>query len=54
MLGLDSKIGTIEVGKEADLIVVIDNPLVDLRALRSIKFTIKGGIVHTPLEWMSQ
>lgn len=54
MLGLDNRIGTIEVGKEADLIVVSNNPLTDLRALRTIQWTIKGGIAHTPKEWMSQ
>ncbi len=54
MLGLDSKIGTIEVGKEADLIVVSNNPLIDLRALRNIQWTIKSGVAHTPEEWMSQ
>lgn len=54
MLGFDDQIGTIEVGKEADLIIVKNNPLNDLSALKTIQWTIKGGVAHTPQEWMSQ
>lgn len=54
MLGLDGEIGTVEVGKRADLVVVADDPLSDLRALRSIQWTIKGGVARTPEEWMAE
>ncbi|OGP50358.1 MAG: hypothetical protein A2Y79_11575 [Deltaproteobacteria bacterium RBG_13_43_22] len=54
MLGMESQIGTIEVGKEADLVVVKNNPLTDLSTFRTIQWTIKGGVAHTPKEWMSQ
>ena len=54
MLGLANEIGTVEVGKRADLVVVHDDPLRDLRALRTIEWTIKDGTAHTPAEWMRQ
>ena len=54
MLGLADEIGTVEVGKRADLVIVRDDPLSDLRALRTIEWTIKDGIAHTPEEWMRQ
>ena len=52
MLNLDHEIGTIEVGKKADMIVLRENPLENLAALRSIQWTIKDGMAHTPDEWM--
>lgn len=54
MIGLDQEIGTIEVGKCADLVVLKDNPLNDLRAYRTVRWTIKDGIAKTPKEWMSR
>jgi signal transduction histidine kinase len=52
MLGLDGEIGTIAVGKRADLVIVRDDPLADLRALRTVRFTVRDGVAHTPGEWM--
>ena len=52
MLGLADEVGTIEVGKRADLIVTRDDPLKDLRALRRLRWTIQGGVARTPEEWM--
>lgn len=54
MMGLDELIGTVEIGKRADLIVVKDDPLKDLTALKSILWTIKDGIAHTPEEWIKK
>jgi len=45
LLGLDSVIGTIEEGKEADLIVCKNNPLDDLTALRNLNMVIAKGTV---------
>lgn len=53
MMGLEKLIGTVEIGKRADLIVVQDDPLEDLSVLKSICWTIKDGEAHTPEEWMS-
>lgn len=45
-LGWDSKIGTIAVGRFADLIAVDGNPLEDLSALKRVVFVMRGGQVH--------
>jgi imidazolonepropionase-like amidohydrolase len=54
MLGLDREIGTIAIGKHADLVIVRDDPLQDLRALRTVQWTIKDGVAHSPSQWMSR
>jgi imidazolonepropionase-like amidohydrolase len=54
MLGLDREIGTVEVGKRADLLIVRGDPLADLRALHTVLWTIKDGVAHSPAEWMTQ
>ena len=46
LLGLADRIGTIETGKEADLVVVDGDPLADIALLRepaSIALVFKGG-----------
>ena len=40
---LDKKLGTLEVGKEADLIIVNGNPLADLDALSQVEMTMIAG-----------
>ncbi len=52
MLGKENDIGTVEVGKRADLVVVRGDPLRDLRALRNIQWTIRNGVSRTPLQWI--
>ncbi|MEO5577471.1 MAG: amidohydrolase family protein [Sphingomicrobium sp.] len=47
LLGLASEIGTIEPGKSADLIAVTGDPLVDVRALKSVDFVMARGEVVT-------
>jgi imidazolonepropionase-like amidohydrolase len=54
MLGLADKIGTVEVGKMADLVVVREDPLVDVeRAMQSLQYTIRAGVARTPDAWMA-
>ncbi len=52
MIGKDHEIGTVEVGKRADLIIVRDDPLKNLNALKKISWIIKDGNPRTPGEWM--
>lgn len=49
IVGIDSKTGSIEKGKSADMIVVRDNPLDDLSALRNVSMVVmKGKRIHNP------
>ena len=49
IVGIDSETGSIEKGKSADLIVVRDNPLDNLSALRNVSMVImKGKRIHNP------
>ena len=43
MCGVGDELGTIETGKLADLIVVADNPLVDIQNIRKLILVIKDG-----------
>jgi imidazolonepropionase-like amidohydrolase len=45
-LKMADKIGTIETGKFADIIVVDGNPLRSMRELRNVVYVIKEGTVH--------
>ncbi|WP_430411895.1 amidohydrolase family protein [Kordia sp.] len=48
VLDKDNEIGSIEVSKLADLIILENNPLEDIKALQKISHVIKGGsIYHT-------
>lgn len=54
LLGLADRIGTVEVGKQADLLVVQKDPLVDVEAaLHSLQYTIRAGVARTPDQWMA-
>jgi imidazolonepropionase-like amidohydrolase len=52
MMRQADEIGTVEVGKRADLIVAPDDPLEDLAALRRLSWSIQAGVARTPEEWM--
>ena len=54
MLGLEAEIGSLEVGKRADLVLVRGNPLRDLAALREVAWTVRDGVAKTPAEWMAR
>ena len=45
-LGFDKDIGTLEVGKLADLIVLSDNPLIDIRNTDHIEHVMLGGRLY--------
>ena len=46
LLGLDDSVGTIEVGKAADLIATAGNPLLDISELERVVFVMRGGKVY--------
>jgi imidazolonepropionase-like amidohydrolase len=49
-LGVDSRLGSIEVGKLADLYVARGNPLDDIKAARDIRFVVRDGVAFDPAE----
>lgn len=52
MLGLSHEIGSIAVGKQADIVLLRENPLASKTAYRSIKAVMKAGVIKSPEEWM--
>jgi len=47
-VGADARLGTVEPGKEADLVVVTASPLADIRNTRQIELVIKRGQLFDP------
>jgi cytosine/adenosine deaminase-related metal-dependent hydrolase len=45
--------GTVEKGKQADLLVVAADPAGDIKNLRQIRYVIKGGVVRAQSELRS-
>ena len=46
-LGEAANLGSVEAGKLADLVIVTDDPLVDVKNARKVRTVIKNGEVHT-------
>lgn len=44
-LGLEQQIGTLEVGKAADIVATAENPLENISTLENVTFVMKGGAV---------
>ena len=47
-LAIDDRLGSIEVGKLADLYVARGNPLEDIKDARDVRLVIKSGSVYDP------
>jgi imidazolonepropionase-like amidohydrolase len=48
VMGLDTELGTIEVGKKADLIVLGANPLDSIHNIRKVEKVVSRGILYDP------
>jgi imidazolonepropionase-like amidohydrolase len=46
VLGLDKTIGTITVGKRADLVVVATDPVANIADIRKTVYTMRGGVLY--------
>lgn len=46
LLGISDLVGTLETGKQADLIAVDGDPLSDIHAMKDVVFVMKGGAVY--------
>ena len=47
-LGIGDKLGSIELGKLADLVVIKGNPFEDIKATRNIQLVMKDGAIYYP------
>lgn len=45
-IGMADQIGTLEAGKQADMIAVTGDPLADIEELLDVDFVMKGGVVY--------
>jgi len=46
LIGVGDELGTIEVGKHADLIAMVSDPMDDVRVFQDVVFVMKGGEVY--------
>jgi imidazolonepropionase-like amidohydrolase len=54
VMGLDKELGTIEIGKRGDLILISGNPLEDIRNTRNVEYVITNGTMYHAAElWQS-
>jgi imidazolonepropionase-like amidohydrolase len=52
-LKVDDKLGSIEKGKLADLVVVNGSPLADIRSTRNVKHVVRNGQLYDPAQVLS-
>jgi len=50
ILGVEAETGTLEVGKQADLVLVGRDPLQRISATRDVRWVMKGGVRHKPAD----
>ena len=53
-MGVSDKLGTIEVGKLADLFVIGGNPLTDIKNTRNVHLVMKSGSIYDPKALLAQ
>jgi imidazolonepropionase-like amidohydrolase len=45
-MGVERDLGSLELGKRADFVVLDRDPLIDVRNTDAIRFVVKGGVVY--------
>jgi imidazolonepropionase-like amidohydrolase len=45
LLGVEKEVGSLELGKAADVIAVAGDPITDITTLKSVRFVMKDGRV---------
>ena len=53
-MGVSDKLGTLETGKLADLVVIDGNPLADIRNTRKVRIVMKSGVIYDPQALLQQ
>jgi imidazolonepropionase-like amidohydrolase len=46
LMGWEDRVGSLTVGKYADIVAVQGDALADLKSLETVGFVMKGGVVH--------
>jgi imidazolonepropionase-like amidohydrolase len=46
LLGWDKNLGSLQVGKWADIVAVSGDPLADIHAMQNVVFVMKNGVVY--------
>ena len=46
-MGLDSRVGTIEKGKDADLVILSADPSANVANFRKVKYVVHAGVVRS-------
>lgn len=49
-MGRQEDLGTLETGKQADLLILGADPLADLAAFRHLEWVVRGGVARRPAE----
>ncbi len=47
-LGIEDRLGSVEPGKLADLVIVSGNPIADIKVARDVRYVVKDGVVYDP------
>jgi imidazolonepropionase-like amidohydrolase len=47
-LGVGNEVGSLRVGKAADLLVVAGNPAADMRDIEKVELVFKDGVAYDP------
>jgi imidazolonepropionase-like amidohydrolase len=48
LIGFGKELGTLEVGKLADILIVDGDPLIDMNQLANVRTILRGGVVYLP------